>query len=109
MPRELPDNYEYDVLTPFRENVATEITRALQFFFTSTQYNEVDYIILSGGCATLSGLDDAVKARTQAHTLVANPFAQMALSARIKPRQLQIDAPALMIACGLAMRRFDPS
>ena len=106
---ELPDNYEYDVLTPFRENVATEITRALQFFFTSTQYNEVDYIILSGGCATLSGLDDAVKARTQAHTLVANPFAQMALSARIKPRQLQIDAPALMIACGLAMRRFDPS
>jgi len=33
----------------------------------------------------------------------------MTLSSRIKPRQLQTDAPALMIACGLAMRRFDPS
>lgn len=105
----LPDNYENDVLAPFLENVATEITRALQFFFTSTQFNEVSYVVLAGGCAALSGLDDAVATRTQVSTLVANPFAQMTLSSRIKPRQLQTDAPALMIACGLAMRRFDPS
>jgi type IV pilus assembly protein PilM len=105
----LPDNYENDVLAPFRENVATEVTRALQFFFTSTQFNEVNYVVLAGGCAALSGLDDAVATRTQVSTLVANPFAQMTLSSRIKPRQLQTDAPALMIACGLAMRRFDPS
>lgn len=105
----LPDNYESDVLIPFRENVAAEISRALQFFFTSTQFNEVSYVVLAGGCAALPGLDDAVATRTQVNTLVANPFAQMTLSARIKPRQLQSDAPALLIACGLAMRRFDPS
>ncbi len=105
----LPDNYESDVLAPFRENVASEVARALQFFFTSSQFNEVNYIVLAGGCAALAGLDDAVATRTQVNTLVANPFAQMALSSRIKPRQLQTDAPALMIACGLAMRRFDPS
>ena len=105
----LPDNYESDVLSPFRENVVTEIARALQFFFTSTQYHEVDYIVLSGGCAVLPGLDDAVATRTQVSTMVANPFALMTLSTRIKPRQLQADAPSLIIACGLAMRRFDPS
>jgi type IV pilus assembly protein PilM len=105
----LPENYENDVLTPFRENVAMEVARALQFFFTSTQYNEVSYVVLAGGCAALSGLDEAVATRTQVSTLVANPFETMVLSSRIKPRQLQADAPALMIACGLAMRRFDPS
>lgn len=105
----LPDNYESEVLAPFRENVASELARALQFFFTSTQFNEVSYIVLAGGCASLAGLDDAVATRTQVNTLVANPFAQMTLSSRIKPRQLQTDAPSLMIACGLAMRRFDPS
>lgn len=105
----LPENYESDVLTPFLENLATEITRALQFFYTSTQYNEVSYIVLAGGCSTLVGLDDVVATRTQVNTLVANPFAQMTLSSRIKARQLQVDAPALMIACGLALRRFDPS
>lgn len=105
----LPDNYESDVLSPFRENVVMEVARALQFFFTSTQYNEVDYIVLAGGCAVLPGLDDAVATRTQVSTMVANPFALMTLSSRIKPRQLQADAPALIVACGLAMRRFDPS
>ena len=86
-----------------------EIARALQFFFNSTQYNEVDYIVLAGGCAVLPGLDDAVATRTQVSTMVANPFALMTLSSRIKPRQLQADAPSLIVACGLAMRRFDPS
>lgn len=105
----LPENYESDVLAPFCEAVASEVARAMQFFFTSTQYNDVSYIVLAGGCAALAGLDDAVATRAQVNTLVANPFAQMVLSGRIKPRQLQTDAPALMIACGLAMRRFDPS
>ncbi|MDH2919009.1 MAG: pilus assembly protein PilM [Sideroxydans sp.] len=105
----LPDNYESDVLSVFRQNIVMEIARALQFFFTSTQYSQVDYLVLAGGCATLPGLDDAVAAKTQVSTMVANPFALMTLSSRIKPRQMQVDAPSLIIACGLAMRRFDPS
>ncbi|MDD2721244.1 MAG: pilus assembly protein PilM [Gallionella sp.] len=105
----LPDNYESDVLSPFRDSLVMEIARALQFFFTSSHYNEVDYIVLAGGSSVLPGLDDAVASRTQVSTMVANPFALMTLSSRIKPRQLQADAPALIVACGLAMRRFDPS
>ena len=105
----LPENYENDVLSPFRENAASEVARAIQLFFTSTPFSEISYIVLAGGCATLAGLDDAVATRTQVNTLVANPFSQMTLSGRIKPRQLQADAPSLMIACGLALRRFDPS
>ena len=105
----LPDNYESDLLVPFQESIAMEVARALQFFFASSQYSEIDYIILAGGCAALPGLDDAVATRTQVSTMVANPFALMSLSGRIKPRQLQTDAPSLMVACGLAMRRFDPS
>lgn len=105
----LPDNYHADVLQPFNEKIVLEISRALQFFFTSTQFNKVDHVLLCGGCAMLDGLEEMVSQRTQVHTLVANPFANMALSSKIKPRQLTIDAPALMVACGLAMRRFDPA
>ncbi len=105
----LPDNYVPDVLQPFNEKVVLEISRALQFFFTSTQFNKVDHIVLCGGSAMLDGLEQMVAQRTQVNTIIANPFANMALSAKIKPRQLTIDAPSLMVACGLAMRRFDPS
>ncbi len=105
----LPDSYETEILRPFRENLALEVSRALQFFFTSTPFNEVHHIVLAGGCATISDLDDTVSGRTQVNTLIANPFADMELSGRVNPRQLATDAPMLMIACGLALRGFDPT
>ncbi|MEW5942955.1 MAG: pilus assembly protein PilM [Pseudomonadota bacterium] len=102
----LPENYAPEILQPFMDTLALEVARALQFFFSSTQFNRVDHILLAGGCAMLPRLDEVVSSRTQVHTLIANPFANMALSPRIKPKQLTADAPSLLIACGLAMRRF---
>ncbi len=103
----LPENFESDLLRPFLENLALEASRALQFFFTSTQFNQVDHIILAGGCAVIPGVDEIVSERTQINTVVANPFTSMALSQRIRPKNLTADAPSLLVACGLAMRRFD--
>ena len=103
----LPDNYESEVLQPFVESIALEVSRALQFFFTSTQFSQVSHIVLSGGCAVLPGADEAVASRTQINTVVANPFADMLLSERVKAKNLLQDAPSLVVACGLALRRFD--
>lgn len=103
----LPDTYDMEVLQPFMETLALEVTRALQFFYTSTQFNQVNHIFLSGGCATIPGLDQIVSKRAEVNALVANPFASMQPSPKIKQRQLALDAPALVVATGLAMRRFD--
>jgi type IV pilus assembly protein PilM len=103
----LPDNYDADVLQPFMETLALEVTRALQFFFTSTSYNQVDQIVLAGGCALLPGIDDLVAKRAGVPAVVANPFANMSTSDRIRPRQLAQEAPLLMIASGLALRSFE--
>jgi type IV pilus assembly protein PilM len=103
----LPENYDADVLQPFMETLALEITRALQFFFTSTSYSQVDQIVLTGGCALLPGLDELVGKRAGVNTIVGNPFANMSVADRIRPRQLASDAPLLLIACGLAMRSFN--
>ena len=105
----LPEGYEIELLAPFMENLALEISRALQFFFTSTQYNQVDNIVLAGGCAVIPGVDEVVATRTQVSTLIANPFANMVLSERVRAKSLLADASSLMVACGLALRRFDPS
>ena len=72
----LPENYDTDVLQPFMETLALEVTRALQFFFTSTSYNQVDQIVLAGGCALLPGIDELVAKRAGVTTVIANPFAQ---------------------------------
>ena len=103
----LPDNYSPEVLNPFKEAMAQQVSRSLQFFFSSSQYNSVDHIVLAGGCASIPGVDEMIEEKIGTGTSTANPFASMSLAARIKAQSLSGDAPALMIACGLAMRAFD--
>jgi len=103
----LPDDYEPEVLEPFKDAVVQQVARSLQFFFSSSQYNDVDHIILAGGVASMEGLEELVQERLGTPTTVANPFAMMSISPRVNQVALNSDAPAMMIACGLALRSFD--
>ena len=103
----LPDDYEPEVLEPFKDAVVQQVARSLQFFFSSSQYNDVDYIILAGGVSSMDGLQELVQDKLGTPTAVANPFAEMTISSRVNAVALSSDAPAMMIACGLAMRSFD--
>jgi len=103
----LPDDYDSEVLLPFKEAVLQQVSRSLQFFFAAGQFSEVDCILLAGGTASLPGLDRLIEQKIGTPCVVANPFADMALSSKVNAAALASDAPALMIACGLAMRSFD--
>ena len=104
---DLPDNYEKELLHPFVEQGATDISRSLQFFFTSTPYTRVDRIYLAGGGAVTPGLIDAVAERTKIATELFSPFQGMEISSHVREKQMRMDAPAMLVSCGLAMRRFD--
>ncbi len=103
----LPESYELEVLEPFKEAMVQQISRLLQFFFAGSEYNKVDQVVLAGGCASISGIDQMVMEQLGVPALIANPLAGMSLSNRVQAQTLQQDAPALMIACGLALRSFD--
>lgn len=103
----LPDNYIPEVLEPFKENMAQQVSRFLQFFYTAGQHESVDMIALAGGCASIPGIDELIASQLDIETIIANPFAEMDLSNKVNSQALSNDAPALMIACGLAMRSFD--
>ena len=103
----LPDNYEPEVLQPFRESMAQEINRALQFFFSSSQVGAVDHVVVAGGCASISGIDELIREKVDTPVSIANPFANMSVASRVRADALANDAPAMMIACGLSLRSFD--
>jgi type IV pilus assembly protein PilM len=103
---ELPQNYAADILAPFLESAALEVTRAIQFFFTSTPYTRVDQLFLAGGCALIPGLLDMIASRTKISSAVISPFKGMQLAPGVRESQLRNEAPAYLVACGLAMRRF---
>jgi type IV pilus assembly protein PilM len=103
----LPDDYDSEVLEPFKDNAVQQVARSLQFFFSSSQYHQVDHVVLAGGVASLDGLAEMVQDKLDTPTSVANPFANMSVSSRVNSAALANDAPALMIVTGLALRSFD--
>ena len=105
--RTLPDDYETEVLNPFLEAVVQQAARSLQFFFSSSQFNEIDHILLAGGNANIPGLSKLLQQKLGYRVTVANPFLQMGFSPQIDLKKIENDAPSLMVACGLALRSFD--
>ena len=103
---DLPDDYESGVLRPFVDSMAQEIGRALQFFFTSTPHNKVDYVMLAGGSAALPGLTEAVTQQTSFACSLVNPFDGMQIGEGIREKKMRREAPSYLTSCGLAMRRF---
>ena len=78
----LPEDYEIDVLDPFREAVAQQVARSLQFFFSSSDVNSVDAVILGGGVAATGGLAALVRERLDTEVFTADPFAGMSDGSR---------------------------
>jgi type IV pilus assembly protein PilM len=103
----LPEKYAVEVLVPFKEALTQQIGRALQFFYSASTHNRADQVILAGGAASIRNIDELVEERLGIPTLVANPFTHMSMSSKVRAQQLSRDAPALMIATGLALRGFD--
>jgi type IV pilus assembly protein PilM len=103
---DLPEDYAAGVLKPFVDSLAQEVARALQFFFTSTPHNRVDYVMLAGGSAALPGLSDAVTSQTSFPCILANPFEGMQIGQSVREKKMRREAPSYLTSCGLAMRRF---
>ena len=103
---ELPEDYESSVLRPFVESMVQEIGRALQFFFTSTPHNKVDYVMLAGGSSALPGLTAAVTQHTTFACNLVNPFDGMEMGDGVRLKKMTREAPSYLTSCGLALRRF---
>lgn len=105
--RNLPDDYETEVLYPFMDALAQQATRSLQFFFSSSQYSEVDHLLLAGGGANIQGLPKLLQDSLGYRVTVANPFLRMSYAPQVDVKKLENDASSLLVACGLALRSFD--
>ncbi|AGA88958.1 type IV pilus assembly protein PilM [Thioflavicoccus mobilis 8321] len=103
---DLPGGYQTEIIGPFKEAVAQQIGRALQFFYSATSYNQADRIVLIGAAASLPKLDRLVEERLGIVSKVGNPFEQIAIPKNIPVAALNRDAPALVLAVGLALRGF---
>lgn len=103
----LPEGYAEQIREPFIESIAQEIRAALQFYHAAGTGEDVNRIWLTGGGAGLPDIARVVSRQTGVAAKVFNPFAHVEFSAQVPVNRLKETAPALAVACGLALRRFD--
>lgn len=101
----LPADYETQVLEPFKERVLLQIKRTLQFFYSNSNYGAVDYILLAGGVARQTELTNLINEQLGIVASIANPFSNMTLGKMVNLDLINYDAPGLLVAYGLALRK----
>ncbi len=105
---DLPPNYRFEVLAPFHTILVQQIRRAIQMFLTSSGFDKVDYLLISGGTALVEGVQELLTEELGIYTVIADPFNDMEFAAKIDEDELAKVAPQLMVASGLALRSFSP-
>jgi len=105
--RRLPDSYEAEILRRSWKIWRWRCSAPCSFS-SPRRSTAASSTSCSPALGRHPGLEDIVGSRSQVNTRVANPFASMQVSPRIQPKKLLVDAPSMMVACGLAMARFDP-
>ena len=92
------------MLSPFRSTLVQQVSRALQFFYSSTTYNHVNCVVLGGGVLADEKLVTLTEDKIEVPVMAANPFANMDVDGKMKKEILNAKAPAMLVATGLAMR-----
>jgi type IV pilus assembly protein PilM len=99
-----PDEWRSSIIEPFLDLLANQVGRLLQVFFSATGQSSLDHVVLSGGCAGLTGVAGVVGRYIGLDTRVGNPFLGAEFAPGIDAARLRQDGHAWMIAAGLAMR-----
>ena len=97
-----PGDFLTAVQEPFVEMLRQEVSRALQFFYSSSSYSNIDSVVLSGACCALAGLAGDLEVKLRSKVSVLNPVA----NASVKSRRdaIAAAAPSLSVAYGLSLR-----
>ena len=88
------------------EDIAAEAARSIDFFRATTGIENVDRVILSGGCALMAGFTERLAERVGVEVELANPFRNINIDAKLDSESAQGSAPAAAVAVGLALRRL---
>lgn len=94
------------VIEMANSELAGEIRRSFDFYHSTNHNNTIQRVVLSGGCALLSGLAPYLSSALGLPVEVANPFQRITTDPkRFDPAYLAGIAPQMTVGVGLALRK----
>ncbi len=101
----LDEDYDESMLQPFKNLLVENLSRCLQVFYSSTEVNKIDKLVLSGGVSKTDGLKDQIAQATGIPTDVVDLSNNVSISISSNRSRLNGDIPSMMLAFGLALAK----
>lgn len=90
------------------EEIFQEVNRSFEFFRSATGDDNIDQIVLSGGCTKIKGIDQFFSQRVNIPVEIVNPFKKIHFDEKLFDREyIKEIAPLAAVGVGLAIRRVD--
>jgi|GEM_PF-859834 len=101
----VPEGEMGEVVNQIVDQMATEFNRQLSFFWNASGADAgIDRIMLSGGASLVPGLAVLIKERTGIEVSTLDPFRGVEIGASLEAAEVELQAPFMAIAAGLALR-----
>jgi type IV pilus assembly protein PilM len=104
----LPESWKQDSYPMFLANLQQHINRALQVYVSATSSPRPTKLLICGGGGHLSSLADDLSSDLGIEVVNFNPFDSITVSDKLSQAELDLVAPQMVIATGLANRSFQP-
>lgn len=99
-----PDDMYKTVYVPFYQAASQELSRALQFFYSSSSYSSVQNVVLTGGCSSLPDFSESIGGAFDARHKILNPMDKIATFG--DKNEVKKTIGSLSVAIGLACREL---
>jgi len=102
-----PADYQIQISDRFNVQVAQEVQRVLQFYYTTQsgeQFSNVKHIFLTGSVSAQIGLTEVIFSQTNTAAECINPINCLQYGKQVDVSELHQDESGLTVAFGLALR-----
>ena len=99
-----PDDMYKAVYVPFYQAAGQELSRALQFFYSSSSHSSVQNVVLTGGCSALPDFSENIGNALDAKHRILNPMDKIATFG--DKNEVKKTIGSLSVAIGLASREL---
>ncbi|MEW6001738.1 MAG: type IV pilus assembly protein PilM [Nitrospirota bacterium] len=87
------------------EEITSEVNRSFEYFRSTTLHEDINEVILSGGCALIRDFPKLLSEKVGIETKVMQPFKNIKIPKKFDVTYIEEMAPVAAVSAGLALRK----
>jgi type IV pilus assembly protein PilM len=95
----------FSVIESASDEIISEVNRSFEYFRSSVAHEDINEVVLSGGCALIKNVLKPFAERIGVETKVIDPFRNIKIPKKFDVTYIEEIAPMAAVAVGLAIRR----